>query len=59
MANKNSNLHQAKRLKDDEFYTTYETIEKEISSSLKTKPFLIPQNADDYLGFKSKMKRIC
>ena len=31
MANKNSNLHQAKRLKDDEFYTTYETIEKEIS----------------------------
>ena len=55
MANKNSNLHQAKRLKDDEFYTTYETIEKEISS-LKTKPFLIPQNANDYLGFKSKMQ---
>jgi hypothetical protein len=23
---------------------------------LKTKPFLIPQNADDYLGFKSKMQ---
>ena len=27
MANKNTNLHRAKRCKDDEFYTTYETIE--------------------------------
>ena len=31
MANKNTNLHKAKRSKDDEFYTTYETIEKELS----------------------------
>ena len=31
MANKNTNLHKAKREKDDEFYTTYETIEKELS----------------------------
>lgn len=30
-----------------------------ITAELKTKPFLISQNADDYLGFKSKMKRIC
>lgn len=30
MANKNTNLHRAKRCKDDEFYTTYETIEKEL-----------------------------
>jgi hypothetical protein len=27
-----------------------------ITAELKTKPFLIPQNADDYLGFKSKMQ---
>ena len=26
------------------------------TAELKTKPFLIPQNADDYLGFKSKMQ---
>lgn len=31
MSNKNTNLHRAKRSKDDEFYTTYETIEKEIA----------------------------
>lgn len=31
MANTNSNLHVAKATKDDEFYTTYETIQKEIS----------------------------
>ena len=31
MANKNTNLHRAKRSKDDEFYTTYETIEEELS----------------------------
>ena len=31
MANKNTNLHRAKRSKDDEFYTTYETIEKELA----------------------------
>ena len=30
MANKNTNLHKAKRCKDDEFYTTYETIENEL-----------------------------
>lgn len=30
MANKNTNLHRAKRCKDDEFYTTYETIENEL-----------------------------
>ena len=31
MANKNTNLHRAKRSKDDEFYTTYETVESEIA----------------------------
>ena len=31
MANKNTNLQNAKNLKDDEFYTTYETIQKEIA----------------------------
>ena len=31
MANKNTNLHRAKRSKDDEFYTTYETVENEIA----------------------------
>lgn len=31
MANKNSNLQLAKNTKDDEFYTTYETIESEIA----------------------------
>ena len=31
MANKNTNLHKAKNTKNDEFYTTYETIESEIS----------------------------
>lgn len=30
MGNKNTNLQIAKNVKDDEFYTTYETIEKEI-----------------------------
>ena len=30
MDNKNTNLHRAKRCKDDEFYTTYETIENEL-----------------------------
>lgn len=31
MVNKNSNLHRAKKERDDEFYTTYETIEKELT----------------------------
>lgn len=31
MANKNSNLQSAKNTKDDEFYTTYETIESEVA----------------------------
>ena len=31
MANKNTNLHRAKRSKDDEFYTTYETVANEIA----------------------------
>ena len=30
MGNKNTNLQVAKRAKDDEFYTTYETISKEV-----------------------------
>ena len=30
MGNKNTNLQVAKRAKDDEFYTTYETIEQEV-----------------------------
>ncbi len=29
MGNKNTNLQMAKNAKDDEFYTTYETIEKD------------------------------
>lgn len=35
MANKNFNLQNAKNTKDDEFYTTYETIEKEIAHYTK------------------------
>lgn len=35
MANKNINLQNAKNVKDDEFYTTYETIEKEIAHYVK------------------------
>ena len=31
MGNKNTNLQMAKNARDDEFYTTYETIEKELS----------------------------
>ena len=31
MGNKNTNLHIAKHAKDDEFYTTYDTVSKEIS----------------------------
>ncbi|MBR2199466.1 MAG: adenine-specific methyltransferase EcoRI family protein [Bacteroidales bacterium] len=31
MSNKNTNLHRAKRCKDDEFYTTYETVLDELS----------------------------
>ena len=34
MANKNINLQNAKTIKNDEFYTTYEDIEKEISHYL-------------------------
>lgn len=30
MGNNNSNLQTAKNIKDDEFYTTYEAIEKEL-----------------------------
>lgn len=35
MRNNNSNLQMAKNIKDDEFYTTYETIEKELSHYTK------------------------
>ena len=35
MANKNVNLQKAKNIKDDEFYTTYETIEKEMAHYTK------------------------
>lgn len=48
MSNKNSNLHNAKRMKDDEFYTTYETVESEVNhyaSQLKNKVVLC--NCDD------------
>ena len=31
MSNKNTNLHRAKKTKDDEFYTTYETVANELS----------------------------
>lgn len=30
MSNTNTNLHRAKRIKDDEFYTTYETVKSEL-----------------------------
>ena len=48
MANKNSNLHNAKTIKDDEFYTTYETIDNELCfyiSHFKDKTVLC--NCDD------------
>lgn len=35
MGNNNINLQSAKNTKDDEFYTTYETIEKELSHYIK------------------------
>lgn len=35
MGNNNSNLQTAKNIKDDEFYTTYEAIEKELQHYLK------------------------
>lgn len=35
MGNNNSNLQAAKNVKDDEFYTTYETIEKELAHYIK------------------------
>lgn len=35
MGNNNTNLQMAKNMKDDEFYTTYETIEKELVHYLK------------------------
>ncbi len=35
MGNKNTNLQVAKRAKDDEFYTTYETIQKEVQHYIK------------------------
>ncbi len=31
MSNKNTNLHRAKKIRDDEFYTTYETVADELS----------------------------
>lgn len=34
MGNKNTNLQIAKNVKDDEFYTTYETIEKRSNITL-------------------------
>lgn len=46
---KNSNLHKAKKVKNDEFYTLYEDIEKEVShywAALKGKKVLCP--CDDY-----------
>ena len=45
----NSNLHKAKKAKDDEFYTLYETVEKEIpfyKEALKGKIIYCP--CDDY-----------
>lgn len=48
MANKNTNLQNAKYLKDDEFYTTYETIEEELlnyKDQFKNKTVLC--NCDD------------
>lgn len=41
MANKNVNLQNAKNIKDDEFYTTYKTIEKEILQNKITEEDLI------------------
>lgn len=48
MANKNNNLQKAKKYKDDEFYTRYEDIEKEVSyykDSFKNKTVIC--NCDD------------
>ena len=48
MANKNVNLQNAKNTKDDEFYTTYETIEKEIAHYIKHfKNKVVLCNCDD------------
>ena len=49
MAKNNTNLHQAKKAKNDEFYTRYEDIEKELShywSNLNGKWVYSP--CDDY-----------
>ena len=48
MGNKNTNLQMAKNAKDDEFYTTYETIEKEIAHYVKhIKEKIVLCNCDD------------
>ena len=48
MGNKNTNLQMAKNAKDDEFYTTYETIEKEIAHYVQHfKEKIVLCNCDD------------
>lgn len=48
MANKNTNLQYAKTAKDDEFYTTYETIQSELSHYVKHfKDKIVLCNCDD------------
>ena len=48
MVNKNTNLQMAKNSKDDEFYTTYEAIQKEITHYEKHfKDKIVLCNCDD------------
>ena len=58
MQNKNSNLHKAKRNKNDEFYTQYDDIEKEINAylefdlnTLKDKVILLPCDDPEWSNF--------
>lgn len=58
MQNKNSNLHKAKRNKNDEFYTQYDDIEKEINAYLefdlntfKDKVILLPCDDPEWSNF--------
>lgn len=56
MGNNNSNLQTAKNIKDDEFYTTYEAIEKELQHYLKHfRGKVVLCNCDD--PFKSNFCR--
>lgn len=58
MKAKNTNLHKAKRNKNDEFYTQYDDIEKEInaylefdSNTFKDKVVLLPCDDPEWSNF--------